>query len=140
VPENRCGDLEVKAVVIDTNVYCDAMRGEARASKLLRQAERILLPTVVFGELLAGFKGGNRERANKEQLIAFAATERVHTVPITTETAEFYALVIHQLRAKGTPIPTNDIWIAALTMEHGASLATADDHFSKIDGLNLYGG
>ena len=128
------------AVVIDTNVYCDAMRGEARASKLLRQAERILLPTVVFGELLAGFKGGNRERANKEQLIAFAATERVHTVPITTETAEFYALVIPQLRAKGTPIPTNDIWIAALTMEHGASLATADDHFSKIDGLNLYGG
>lgn len=130
----------MKAVVIDTNVYCDAMRGEARASKLLRQAERILLPTVVFGELLAGFKGGNRERANKEQLIAFAATERVHTAPITTETAEFYALVIHQMRAKGTPIPTNDIWIAALTMEHGASLVTSDAHFSKIDGLKLYDG
>jgi len=132
--------VEVKAVVIDTNVYCDAMRGGAETAKLLRQTERILLPTVVFGELLAGFKGGNRERANKEQLMAFAATERVHTVPITTETAEFYALVIHQLRAKGTPIPTNDIWIAALTMEHGASLATSDAHFSKIDGLRLYGG
>jgi predicted nucleic acid-binding protein len=127
----------VKTVVIDTNVYCNAMRGEAATARLLRQAERILLPTVVFGELLAGFKGGSRERANKEQLMAFAATERVHTAPITTETAEFYALIIHQLRAKGTPIPTNDIWIAALTMEHGASLATADDHFSKIDGLNL---
>ena len=126
----------MKTLVIDTNVYCDAMRGEAAAMKLLRQAERILLPTVVFGELLAGFKGGNREHANKEQLMAFAATERVRTAPITTETAEFYALVIHQLRAKGTPIPTNDIWIAALTMEHGASLATSDDHFTKIEGLN----
>jgi predicted nucleic acid-binding protein len=91
-------------------------------------------------ELLAGFKGGNRERANKEQLMAFAATERVHTAPITTETPEFYARVIHQLRAKGTPIPTNDIWIAALTMEHGASLATSEAHFSKIDGLKLYDG
>ncbi len=113
------------------------MRGEAETAKLLQHAARILLPTVVFGELLSGFKGGSRERTNREQLIAFMATERVHAAPITTETAEFYALVIHQLRAKGTPIPTNDIWIAALTMEHGASLATADDHFSKIDGLNL---
>ena len=127
----------MKTVVIDTNVYCNAMRGEAETAKLLQRAERILLPTVVFGELLSEFKGGSRERANKEQLIAFMATERVQTAPITTETAEFYALVIHQLRAKGTPIPTNDIWIAALTMEHGASLATADDHFSKIDGLSL---
>ena len=130
----------MKTVVIDTNVYCDAMRGGAASVKLLRQAERVLLPTVVFGELLAGFKGGNRERANKEQLLAFAATERVQVAPITAETAEFYALVIHQLRAKGAPIPTNDIWIAALTMEHGACLATADEHFSRIDGLNLYDG
>ena len=127
----------MKARVIDTNVYCNAMRGDPAAAKLLRQAERILLPVVVFGELLAGFKGGNRERANKEQLVAFSAAERVHVAAITTETAEFYSLIINQLRAKGTPIPTNDIWIAAITMEHGASLATLDTHFSAIDGLNL---
>lgn len=127
----------MKALVIDTNVYCNAMRGEPEAEKLLRQAERIIMPVVVFGELLAGFKGGNRERANKEQLLAFAATERVQVPPITTATAEFYSLIIHQLKAKGAPIPTNDIWIAAITMEHGAGLATGDSHFGKIDGIIL---
>lgn len=127
----------MKALVIDTNVYCHAMRGEPEAVKLLRQAEQIIMPVVVFGELLAGFKGGNRERANREQLLAFTATERVQVAQITTVTAEFYSLIIHQLKAKGAPIPTNDIWIAAITMEHGASLATGDSHFGKIDGIIL---
>ncbi len=127
----------MKALVIDTNVYCDAMRGDPEAAKLLRQAESLLLPVVVYGELLAGFKGGNRERVNGDQLVAFAATERVQIAAITTETAAFYALIISQLRKKGAPIPTNDIWIAAITMEHGASLATSDRHFSWIDGLIL---
>ena len=125
----------MNALVIDTNVYCNAMRGEPEAAKLLRQAERILMPVVVFGELLAGFRGGNRERVNKEQLLAFTATERVQVAPITTATAEFYSLIINQLKAKGAPIPTNDIWIAAITMEHGASLATGDSHFGKLEGL-----
>lgn len=127
----------MKTLIIDTNVYCLAMRGDPKAEKWLRQTESLLLPVVVFGELLAGFKGGSRERANKEQLVAFLTTDRVHVAEITTETAEFYSLILHQLRAKGTPIPTNDIWIAAITMEHGASLATLDSHFTKIDGLSL---
>lgn len=127
----------MKTLAIDTNVYCNAMRGEPESVKWLRQAERIVLPVVVFGELMAGFKGGTRERANKEQLAAFATTERVQVAPITSETAEFYSLVLHQLKRKGTPIPTNEIWIAAIAMEHGASLATSDDHFSEVDGLIL---
>lgn len=127
----------MRALVIDTNVYANAMRGDPAAANLLRKTEIILLPVVVFGELLAGFKGGTRERANKEQLAAFAAAERVHVATITTGTADFYALVINQLRAKGTPIPTNDIWIAAIAMEHGAGLASLDGHFARIEGLNL---
>jgi tRNA(fMet)-specific endonuclease VapC len=125
----------MKVLVIDTNVYCNAMRGEPEAVKLLRQAERILLPVVVYGELLSGFKGGNRERANKEQLVAFAATERVQVAMITAVTAEYYSLIITQMRQKGTPIPTNDIWIAAIAMEHGATLATGDSHFNRIEGI-----
>jgi len=127
----------MKALVIDTNVYCNAMRGEPEATKLLRQAAQIIMPVVVFGELLAGFKGGSRERANREQLLVFTATERVQVAAITTVTAEFYSLIITQLKAKGAPIPTNDIWIAAITMEHGASLATEDSHFGRIDGIIL---
>jgi predicted nucleic acid-binding protein len=127
----------MKAVVVDTNVYCNAMRGDPAAGSLLRQTEKIILPVVVMGELLSGFKGGDRERANRAQLYSFAVTERVRVADVTTETAEFYSLVINQLREKGTPIPTNDIWIAAITMEQGAGLATVDDHFRKIDGLYL---
>jgi predicted nucleic acid-binding protein len=127
----------MKALVIDTNVYCNAMRGEPEAAKLLRQAERIIMPVVVFGELLAGFKGGSRERANREQLLVFTATERVQVAPITTATADFYSMIINQLKAKGAPIPTNDIWIAAITMEQGGSLATEDSHFGRIDGIIL---
>lgn len=127
----------MKAVVVDTNVYCNAMRGDPAVAKLLRQTEKIILPVIVIGELFAGFKGGGRERANKDQLRAFTATERVRVADVTTETAEFYSLVVTRLREKGTPIPTNDIWIAAITMEQGTGLATSDSHFRKIDGLYL---
>jgi len=127
----------MKALVVDTNVYCNAMRGDPAAGNLLRQTEKIILPVIVIGELLSGFKGGDRERANRDQLFSFAATERVRVTDVTIETAEFYSLIINQLREKGTPIPTNDIWIGAITMEHGAGLATVDNHFRKIDGLYL---
>ena len=127
----------MKTVVVDTNVYCHAMRGDPASARLLRQSEQLVLPVVVIGELLAGFKGGGRERGNKDQLYAFAQTERVRVADVTTSTAEFYSLVLNQLREKGTPIPTNDIWIAAITIEQGAGLATTDSHFRKIEGLYL---
>jgi tRNA(fMet)-specific endonuclease VapC len=56
-------------------------------------------------------------------------------LPVTAQTADSYALVYASLRRKGTPIPTNDLWIAASTLEHGAALLTRDVHFSEIDGL-----
>ena len=127
----------MKTLVVDTNVYCSAMRGDPATANLLRKTEKIILPAIVIGELLSGFKGGAREQVNRDQLRSFVATERVRVADVTMETAEFYSLIINQLRAKGTPIPTNDIWIAAITMEHGAGLATADNHFQKIDGLFL---
>jgi len=127
----------MKVVVVDTNVYCQAMRGDPASARLLRQSEEIILPVVVIAELLAGFKGGDRERRNKEQLYAFVKTERVRVEDATISTAEFYSLVFNQLREKGTPVPTNDIWVAATTMEQGAGLATMDSHFRKIEGLYL---
>ena len=59
-------------------------------------------------------------------------------VEITDETAEFYAAIVDGLRARGTPIPTNDIWIAACAMEHGARVATSDSHFGQVNGLLVY--
>ena len=89
----------------------------------------------MIGELLAGFKRGTQEKKNKQQLNEFLSKERVLELSISSETSEFYAFILNQLKEQGTPIPTNDIRIAASAMENGAPLATGDEHFSKIKGL-----
>ena len=90
---------------------------------------------MALGELLCGFRGGRRERENRERLREFLSSPRVVVTPITPETSEFYANILTALRREGTPIPTNDIWIAACALEHGAHLATSDTHFEKVPGL-----
>lgn len=122
-------------ILIDTNIYSDAMRGAKPAVDILQRATEILLCPVVLGELFAGFRKGAREAVNREQLWRFLASPRVRAVAMGQDTSEFYATVLDGLRQKGTPIPTNDIWIAASTMEHGARLATGDRHFQNVDGL-----
>lgn len=89
----------------------------------------------VLGELLGGFAAGQRESANRSELSLFLNTPRVKVVPATPATADLYALVYAALRRKGQPIPTNDLWIAASALEHGAALLTLDAHFRSIDGL-----
>lgn len=124
-------------IFIDTNIYSDAMRGIERAVAILQTAGQIFLSPIVVGELLGGFKQGNQEEKNKLQLNSFISKERVTLVAITSETADRYSFIYDQLKRDGTPIPTNDLWIAASVMEHGAQLATHDSHFKKIKGLYL---
>jgi tRNA(fMet)-specific endonuclease VapC len=131
--------MEMKKILIDTNVYSDAMRGENYAVKILRRNAQILISPVVIGELFAGFKGGTQEEKNKQQLYEFLSRERVVQLSISSETSEFYAFILNQLKEEGTPIPTNDIWIAASALENGAAVATRDEHFSKISGLIFIG-
>ncbi len=127
----------MKAVLIDTNIYCDAMRGEAGAVELLQTFDEILMSPVVIGELRSGFKGGTKEKANRGQLLRFLAASRVRVVNVDESTADHYALVVDELRRAGTPIPTNDLWIAASALQNGARLATRDRHFLKVPGLLL---
>jgi tRNA(fMet)-specific endonuclease VapC len=129
----------MRAILIDTNVYCDAMRGDAEAVHTLRTFERILMSPIVIGELRSGFKGGKREKANVDQLALFLATPRVAPLTIDETTADYYALVLDELRKQGTPIPTNDLWIAASALQNGGRLATRDRHFLKVPGLLLEG-
>jgi predicted nucleic acid-binding protein len=89
----------------------------------------------VLGELLGGFAAGRRESANRSELTQFISAQRVRVVPSTAATADLYALVYAALRRKGQRIPTNDLWIAASCLEHGAALLTLDAHFRNIDGL-----
>jgi len=125
----------MKRIVLDTSAYCSAMRGDPSIVAALRRAEEILLPAIVVGELLAGFRMGAKEEKNKEQLLVFLQTERVSVLDITAETADFYAFIVNMLKTSGKPIPTNDIWIAACALEHGSRLLTLDNHFRNVDGL-----
>jgi predicted nucleic acid-binding protein len=129
----------MKKLLIDTNIYSDAMRGEKYAIDILRRNVQLFISPVVVGELLAGFKRGKQEEKNKKQLDEFLSRERVFQLSISTGTSEFYAFILNQLKEQGTPIPTNDIWIAASAMENGAGVATRDEHFSKIKGIILTG-
>lgn len=124
-------------LLIDTNLYVAFKRNHPATINLLRHATTIALNTIVLGELLAGFRGGQREAINRRELDLFLDAPRVSLLSVDEETADFFALIFNQLKAQGTPIPTNDIWIAASAMRHGLSLATFDNHFSKIAGLNL---
>lgn len=122
---------------MDTNAYAAFKQGDADAVQVLQHAPHILIPTTVLGELLGGFAAGSRERANRSELSRFLQSPRVRTVSCSDSTADFYALVYSALRRKGKPIPTNDMWIAASCLEHGAALFTLDAHFAQVGGLRI---
>jgi tRNA(fMet)-specific endonuclease VapC len=125
----------MRPILVDTNAYTAFMLGDAPVVDVVAFAERIFVNSIVLGELLGGFAAGNRESKNRAELARFLDSPRVEVVPITTQTADSYALVYSGLRRKGQPIPTNDLWIAASALEHGAALLTRDAHFSHVDGL-----
>lgn len=129
--------VHMHQLMIDTNLYVAFKRNHQATIDLLRHASTIALNTIVLGELLAGFRGGQREANNRLELDLFLDAPRVRMLTVDEETADFFSLIFNQLKSQGTPIPTNDIWIAASAMRHGLILATFDNHFSKIAGLNL---
>lgn len=127
----------MKRILIDTNIYSRAFRGDSSVVDILRKQAEIGISVVSIGELLSGFKGGNRESENKKELEEFLDSPRVVVYPIDDETADFYSEVLHNLRTAGTPIPTNDIWIAASAFQQGLRLFSTDEHFESVKGLSL---
>lgn len=130
--------MAVNEYLIDTNIYSHAMRAEPAVVSLLQRASRIAMSSISIGELLSGFKGGARERENRDELAEFLDTPRVSIYRVSEDTAEFYAEILNRLRSAGTPIPTNDIWIAAQAMEHGLRLVSMHSHFASVSGLLLF--
>lgn len=127
----------MRPIALDTNTYVGFKRGDATCVELIQQARRLLLSSTVLGELLAGFACGDREARNREELRRFLAVAAVEVVPIGLETADSYGLLYRSLRQQGTPIPSNDLWIAASCLEHGAVLFSLDAHFERVPGLGL---
>jgi tRNA(fMet)-specific endonuclease VapC len=122
-------------VLLDTNAYSALKRGVDAVVRHVTRAETVFLSTIVAGELLAGFRQGTRLRKNLAELEAFIDNHHVTVVPVSLVTADRFGRIAAALRAKGRPIPTNDIWIAAHAMETGADLLSFDEHFVEVDGL-----
>ena len=122
-------------LLLDTNAYSAWMRGHPGLVERVKNAEHLLLSTVVVGELLHGFHGGTRYVENRRELDRLLEHADVTLLPVTLATAEYFGRITHALRRAGTPIPTNDIWIAAHAMEHAAEFASFDEHFEKVAGL-----
>lgn len=127
----------MKNILIDTNIYTSALKGDHKTIAVLQRATRIVVCSITIGELLSGFKAGNKENKNREELAEFLDTPRVQIYGIDENTAELYSEVLNNLRKKGTPIPTNDIWIAAVAFQYGLYLFTKDKHFKRVPGLLL---
>lgn len=120
-------------LLIDTSAYSVFLHGHPQVVEEVARAQEIYLSPIVLGELLSGFRKGNRYAANLDALRSFLSSPRVDVVAIDDETANRYGLIKDELRRKGQPIPTNDTWIAASAMEHGLRLLTLDTHFQRIE-------
>lgn len=125
----------MRKVLIDTNIYSLAMKGDEIVGNTLRRIDRIGFSVVSIGELYSGFKGGRQEKKNREELDIFLDSPRVLVHAIDEGTADYYASILNDLRSQGTPIPTNDIWIAAIAFQYGYKLFTRDNHFRLVPGL-----
>jgi tRNA(fMet)-specific endonuclease VapC len=122
-------------LLLDTSAYVGFKRNIPNVVEIIVGAEWILFSPVVLGELMFGFRSGARFKENMNDLNEFLEHDVVELAQIGKTTSDRYSRIATQLKRKGTPIPNNDIWIAAQTMEHGAELITSDRHFEKIDGL-----
>ena len=122
-------------ILLDSNAYSGMMRGDGQISATVRDATEVLMSAVVIGELLYGFRNGTRFDRNAADLRSFLDNPYVSLVPVGPVTADRYSRIAAALRAKGNPIPTNDVWIAAHAMETGADLVSADRHFEAVDGI-----
>jgi tRNA(fMet)-specific endonuclease VapC len=125
----------VRPVLLHTNAYTAFMLGTPEVVEVVAHADRLVASATVLGEMLAGFAAGTRQAKNRAGQARFLDSPRVEILPVTAQTADSHALVYAGLRRKGQSIPTNDLWIAASALEHGAALLTRDAHFAHIDGL-----
>jgi len=122
---------------LDTNAYSRFMAGSDELRQLLESAESIYVPVTVVGELYAGFEIGSRRIQNRKDLGSFLTLSGVEVVSPGIETADRYGLLVKELRRKGKPIPTNDLWIAATALETGSRLVSYDSHFELILSLRV---
>jgi tRNA(fMet)-specific endonuclease VapC len=128
----------MKRILLDTNGFSHFLLGDEIILDALANADVVYMSIFVLGELYAGFKGGNKEKHNRVLLENFLQKPTVEILEATEETAKVFGLIKNNLKKVGTPLPINDVWIAAHTFESGSILITYDNHFLKIPDLRVW--
>ena len=122
-------------VALDTNLLTDLFQGDAALAERLGLCDEVWIPLVVLAEIKAGFLGGTERHRNEILLRKLLSKTTVGVLLPDRETAEHYARLFVQLKRAGTPVPDNDLWIAALALQHDLLLITRDKHFKNIPQL-----
>ena len=129
----------MKSLLLDTNVLIRFFRSDRNIAAIISAYEKIVVPTVVLGEFKAGADPKTAcGQKQLEVLESFLDSPSVCIIPVTEDIASMYARIFRVLRANGTPIPQNDIWIAACAMDAGATLVSSDEHFASIPLLDMH--
>lgn len=123
-------------LALDASRYTDLCRGDGAALNTVEHADEVWLPFIVVGELRAGFAVGNQGPRNEAVLHRFLLKSGVRVLYADEQTTHHYAAVYRQLRKQGTPVPTNDMWIAALVLQHSLVLFARDAHFDALPQLS----
>ena len=123
-------------VVLDTNAYSD-WRRFGHWNTLISRADKVIVPSIVLGELRAGFLRGHQAGANEDGLARFLAQRCVEVGVVGDATSRHYAVLKDHLRWAGKPIPEADVWIAAVAVEHAALLLTGDSHFEHLPQVSV---
>jgi tRNA(fMet)-specific endonuclease VapC len=120
---------------LDTNRLTDLFKGDAALAESLETCDEVWIPLIVLAEIMAGFYGGAQQQRNQVLLRKLLSKDTFRILLPARETAEQYARLFVQLKRAGTPIPDNDLWIAALALQHDLTLITRDSHFQHIPQL-----
>ncbi|HRX49560.1 MAG TPA: type II toxin-antitoxin system VapC family toxin [Spirochaetota bacterium] len=120
--------------LLDTNIIIDLFNGDDAVKKKIITLDEIFVPNIVIGELYFGSYGSKKTKSNLKRLEDFIVSSTV--ISTTVETARIYGHIKNELKKKGTPIPENDIWIAALAKQYSLKLLTRDRHFDSIDEID----
>ena len=121
--------------LLDTNIVIALFADDAAVRGHLVDEVEVFVPSIVLGELIYGALKSTRVEANLARLDEFARSNTVLSCDV--ETAQYYGQIKNTLREKGHPIPENDIWIAAIAMQHDFILTTRDKHFDEVEGLSI---
>ena len=125
----------MRSILLDTSAYSAYRSGNTLVLDSLAAVDRVYMSVFVLGELFFGFKGGDRLIENRKELDEFLRKPTVRFVGATRETAEVFGAVKSDLKHKGSPLPINDVWIAAHCIELGTVLVALDRHFLEVPGL-----